>query len=150
MGVSVTWSSPEAYETMMSHEEAVRIWDEHVAANKAARQAAAGLRQAMVETQRELAEAHDQIAAAHDKIAVAHHQIATAHHQIAAAQREVSESLHAAQRQFERRLGRGLAEAERETLAARFHRLGPLRVLDVVLDLDAPALAAWLADPDAR
>jgi len=71
-------------------------------------------------------------------------------HAMVETQRAVAESLHGAQRQFERRLGRPLTSAERETVSARFRSPGPERVFDVVLDLDAPALAAWLADPDAR
>jgi hypothetical protein len=38
----------------------------------------------------------------------------------------------------------------REQLVDRLDRLGPERLGDVVLDLDASALAAWLADPAAR
>lgn len=52
--------------------------------------------------------------------------------------------------QFERRLGRRLREDERALLQERTQALGPDRVGDVVLDLSADALAAWLADPDAR
>jgi Uma2 family endonuclease len=52
--------------------------------------------------------------------------------------------------QLERRLGRRLSDGERRSLAARFPRLGPARLGDVVLDLDPAALAAWLADEDAR
>ena len=50
---------------------------------------------------------------------------------------------------FSRRLGRGLTTDEHRTLAARLDTLGPARLGDVVLDLDAPALDAWLRDPDA-
>jgi len=50
----------------------------------------------------------------------------------------------------ERRLGRALADAERATLRARLATHGPQRLGDVVLDLDAPALGAWLAASDAR
>jgi len=50
---------------------------------------------------------------------------------------------------FERRLKRPLADAECATLAQRVRALGHARVGDVVLDLDAGALAAWLAAPDA-
>jgi len=53
------------------------------------------------------------------------------------------------QRQFEHRLRRPLAEHEAATLAARLGALGHARVGEVVLDLDAAALARWLADPDA-
>jgi hypothetical protein len=51
---------------------------------------------------------------------------------------------------FERRMGRRLRDAERRALHERLHRLGPERLGDVVLDLAADQLAAWLADPDAR
>ncbi|WP_437635850.1 hypothetical protein [Sorangium sp. So ce854] len=53
-------------------------------------------------------------------------------------------------RQFEKKLRRPLAEAERSVLAERFDRLGPDRLDDVLLELPADALAAWLADPTAR
>jgi hypothetical protein len=53
-------------------------------------------------------------------------------------------------RLFERRLARALTGAEHTALVARLTALGPDRLGDVVLDLDPPALAAWLADPDAR
>lgn len=52
--------------------------------------------------------------------------------------------------QFERRLQRELTASERATLRARLVTLGPDRLGDVVLDLDTAALAAWLADADAR
>ncbi|KYF57436.1 hypothetical protein BE08_43540 [Sorangium cellulosum] len=53
-------------------------------------------------------------------------------------------------KQFEKKLGRPLAEAERSVLAERFDRLGPDRLDDVLLELPADAVAAWLADPAAR
>ncbi|MFO0608920.1 MAG: hypothetical protein U0324_37485 [Polyangiales bacterium] len=53
-------------------------------------------------------------------------------------------------RQFERRLARPLTDAEHAALVDRLTALGPDRLGDVVLDLDPSALAAWLADPDAR
>jgi hypothetical protein len=53
-------------------------------------------------------------------------------------------------RQFERKLGRLLTAQERAQLVDRLDRLGPERLGDVVLDLDAVALAAWLTDPTAR
>ena len=52
--------------------------------------------------------------------------------------------------QFTRRLGRPLTQGERTTLVRRLDTLGPRRLGDVVLDLDAAGLATWLADPDAR
>ena len=52
--------------------------------------------------------------------------------------------------QFERKLGRTLAAEERATLRARLVSLGAERLGDVVLDLDGPALLAWLVDPAAR
>ena len=51
---------------------------------------------------------------------------------------------------FERRLRRALTEDERATVLARLGVEGPVRLSDVVLDLDGAQLAAWLADPDAR
>lgn len=53
------------------------------------------------------------------------------------------------QHQFERRLSRPLTPSEQETLHQRLTSLGSNRLGDVVLDLDATALAAWLADPAA-
>jgi hypothetical protein len=53
-------------------------------------------------------------------------------------------------RQFERRLGRALAEGERTALGKRLATLGPDRLGDVVLDLAPQELASWLADPNAR
>ena len=50
---------------------------------------------------------------------------------------------------FERRLSRWLTPSEQETLCQRLLKLGAFRIGDVVLDLDATALAAWLADPAA-
>ena len=52
--------------------------------------------------------------------------------------------------QFARKLARPLSESERAQVLDRLARLGPDRLGDVVLDLDATALAAWLADPAAR
>jgi hypothetical protein len=52
-------------------------------------------------------------------------------------------------RQFERRLGRPLSDAECGVLASRLDVVGPDRLGDVVLDLDSAALAAWLASPTA-
>jgi hypothetical protein len=51
---------------------------------------------------------------------------------------------------FERKLGRTLSASDRATLVERLDRVGPDRLGDVVLDLPAEQLAAWLADPDAR
>ncbi|MCA9643874.1 MAG: hypothetical protein KC492_24440 [Myxococcales bacterium] len=53
-------------------------------------------------------------------------------------------------RLYARRLGRPLADAERVVLAERLERLGEDRLDEVVLELGADALAAWLADPAAR
>jgi hypothetical protein len=50
---------------------------------------------------------------------------------------------------FERRFKRALTEAERSALAARITQVGDGRVEDVVLEMPADALAAWLADPNA-
>jgi hypothetical protein len=52
--------------------------------------------------------------------------------------------------QFERRLSRALREDEQARLHARTAALGPDRLGDLVLDLSADELAAWLADPAAR
>jgi flagellar biosynthesis/type III secretory pathway protein FliH len=53
-------------------------------------------------------------------------------------------------RVFTRKLGRPVTDRERATLVRRLDSLGADRLGDVVLDLDAPALAAWLANPRAR
>jgi flagellar biosynthesis/type III secretory pathway protein FliH len=53
-------------------------------------------------------------------------------------------------RLFSRRLDRALTASERDVVVARLDSLGADRLGDVVLDLPAPALAAWLADPDAQ
>ena len=53
-------------------------------------------------------------------------------------------------RQFARRLGRPLTDAERDTLSSRLDTLGGDRLGDVVLDLSPDELGAWLTDPDAR
>ncbi len=52
-------------------------------------------------------------------------------------------------RMFARRLGRALGDGERRVLTDRIDRLGEDRVEDVLLTLDAGAIAAWLADPVA-
>ncbi len=52
--------------------------------------------------------------------------------------------------QLTRKLGRPVSPEERAVLRKRFDTLGPDRLGDVVLDLPATALAAWLADPEAR
>jgi len=57
MGVTVTWSTPEEYETMMSHEEAVRIFEEREAKLIAAAQAKAAWERAQAEAERAQAEA---------------------------------------------------------------------------------------------
>jgi hypothetical protein len=48
---------------------------------------------------------------------------------------------------FEYRLGRPLSEDERAVIARRLRALGADRVSQVVLDLSARKLAAWLTDP---
>ncbi len=53
-------------------------------------------------------------------------------------------------RQFQRKLGRALTDAERNSLLARLERLGPDRLGDVALDMNDVQLSAWLDDPDAR
>jgi hypothetical protein len=49
-----------------------------------------------------------------------------------------------------KRLGRPLSDAEHAVLTERLDRLGEDRIFDLVLTHDGEALAAWLADPDAR
>ncbi|MBI5517549.1 MAG: hypothetical protein HY909_27510 [Deltaproteobacteria bacterium] len=51
-------------------------------------------------------------------------------------------------RQFERKLGRPLTEVEHGVLLDRLV-VSPARLGDLVLDLDGPALDAWLRDPNA-
>ena len=53
-------------------------------------------------------------------------------------------------RLFSRRLERPLTDVERAVVTARLSTLGADRLGDVVLDLSAPALASWLADPAAQ
>jgi hypothetical protein len=53
-------------------------------------------------------------------------------------------------RQIQRRLGRDLADAEKATLSKRLTKLGSDRLGNVVLDLSAQELDAWLADPNAK
>ena len=53
-------------------------------------------------------------------------------------------------RLFSRRLQRALTDVERAVIIARLDTLGADRLGDVVLDLSAPELAAWLADPTSR
>ena len=53
-------------------------------------------------------------------------------------------------RLIERRLTRTLTTDERTRVRAKLERVGPERLGDVVLDLAPDALAAWIADPDAR
>ncbi|WP_437968287.1 hypothetical protein WMF04_02855 [Sorangium sp. So ce260] len=53
-------------------------------------------------------------------------------------------------RLFEKRLGRGMTDDERSTLAERLARLGEERLDEVVLTLDSETLAAWLANPEGR
>src|SRR4051812_8541054 len=51
---------------------------------------------------------------------------------------------------FELKLGRRLDSDEHRVLHERLARLGSDRLDEVVIDLDAAALAAWLADADAQ
>ena len=52
-------------------------------------------------------------------------------------------------RLFERKLARALTAAEHELLVRRLDTHGATRLGDVVFDLDAAALDAWLRDPAA-
>lgn len=65
-------------------------------------------------------------------------------------QRERAKAVQGLVHQFERRLSRPLAEAERTTIRERYDSVGPSRLGDVVLDLKPAELSAWLADPDAK
>jgi hypothetical protein len=67
-----------------------------------------------------------------------------------AADEAVQRGLQPLQHLFERRLSRQLTPAEQATLHQRLTTLGANRLGDVVLDLDAATLSAWLADPAAR
>jgi hypothetical protein len=66
-----------------------------------------------------------------------------------AADEAVQRGLQPLQHQFERRLGRRLSPSEQAVLHHRLETLGADRLGDVVLDLDAATLSAWLADPAA-
>jgi hypothetical protein len=61
-----------------------------------------------------------------------------------------SEGLRPVVSMCELRLGRALTEAERTAVSARLDVVGPRRLGEVVLQLAPDALAAWLADPEAR
>ncbi len=61
----------------------------------------------------------------------------------------VEKALGPLEHQFARRLSRVLTADERATLVKRLDTHGPDRLGDVVLDLDAAALDAWLRDPAA-
>ena len=52
--------------------------------------------------------------------------------------------------QFVRKLGRPLTDDEQATIVQRLGTIGPDRLGDVPIDFEAEALAAWLADPQAR
>ena len=52
--------------------------------------------------------------------------------------------------QIARKLRRALTDDDRRAIATRLDLVGPERLGDVVLDFNGDALAAWLADPDAR
>lgn len=67
-----------------------------------------------------------------------------------AVQRGRLEGLQPLQHQFERRLSRPLIPSEQAILRQRLATLGADRLGDVVLDMDAATLSAWLADPAAR
>ena len=60
---------------------------------------------------------------------------------------EVSKQLHV--RLFERKLKRALSASEQATLVARLETLGATRLDEVVIDLPAPEILAWFADPHA-
>lgn len=60
---------------------------------------------------------------------------------------EVSKQLHV--RLFERKLKRALSASEQATLVARLETLGATRLDEVVIDLPASEILAWLADPHA-
>lgn len=53
-------------------------------------------------------------------------------------------------RQFERRLGRPLTDAERQELTHRSETVSADQLGDVVLDLSPEQLAAWLVKPGGR
>ena len=67
-----------------------------------------------------------------------------------AADEAVQRGLQPLQHLFERRLSRRLSPSEQAVLRERLTMLGPDRLGDVVLDMDAATLSAWLADPAAR
>ena len=62
----------------------------------------------------------------------------------------LTEGLRVLERVFARRVGRPITAAEHAELLRRLDTLGPDRIGEVVFDLAPEALAAWLADPDAR
>ena len=66
-----------------------------------------------------------------------------------ATQRGLERGLRPLQHQFERQLHRPLVPAEQAVLRQRLATLGADRLGDVVLDMDAATLSAWLADPAA-
>jgi hypothetical protein len=65
-------------------------------------------------------------------------------------QRGMQQGLAPLLRQFSHRLDRALTDDERAAVTARLITLGADRLGYVVLDLSAPELAVWLADPAAR
>ncbi len=67
-----------------------------------------------------------------------------------AANEAVQQGLQPLQHLFERRMSRRLSPTEQAILYQRLATLGADRLGDVVLDLDAATLSAWLADPAAR
>jgi len=61
----------------------------------------------------------------------------------------VQQGVRLLEHQFERRLSRKLNGSEQAVLRERLAALGADRLGDVVLDMDAATLSAWLADPAA-
>ena len=50
-------------------------------------------------------------------------------------------------RLFERRIGRQPTSEEKDSIVERAYAIGPGKVEDALLDLDANALIRWLAEP---
>ena len=64
-------------------------------------------------------------------------------------ERGLQKGLQVAEHLLVRRLGRPLGAIEREALLTKVGRVGPDRLVDVVLDMAPEQLPAWLADPAA-